>query len=121
MASLDAATQDWTWATLPVEDQGQCGSCWAFAGNTVLESTKYIHDSYTNANAQKEFLSQQFPVDCVPYADETYMLLGCNGGDAERMWEYYMDHGTVAKSLYPYTSGATGVTGQSCQAQPDQI
>ena len=77
LSSLDtpliAQNVDWSYATSPVHDQGACGSCWAFSGNTVLEATDYIMN--TSDNPQKQSLSAQYPVSCGPY--ERHYLSGC--------------------------------------------
>ena len=104
---VTAGTHDWAWATKPVYDQGTCGSCWAFAGNTVLEGTDYIY-----SGGDRLSLSHQLPVSCAPQTAPDY-LFGCNGGDARRMWNWYMANGTTSESNYPYSQDAyvSGITG----------
>lgn len=110
---LTAGDIDWSWATKPVMAQGSCGSCWAFTGNTVLEGTHYAYQNVSSdAERVRKFISHQHAVDCPGSA---YYLLGCNGGDAERMWNFYQDEGTIDAESYPYSSLATGVTG-TCEA-----
>ncbi len=43
----------------PVKDQGQCGSCWAFASNTALEGSLAISSGRAPLR-----LSEQQIVDC---------------------------------------------------------
>ena len=111
---LTAGDIDWSWATSPVRAQGTCGSCWAFTGNTVLEGTHFAYQQVANDSERvRKSISHQHAVDC---PGSQYYLYGCNGGDAERMWNFYMDEGTINESDYPYTSLATGVTGSTCEA-----
>jgi inhibitor of cysteine peptidase len=82
----------------PVKDQGNCGSCWAFATVGPLESLIKINDGKTVD------LSEQYLVSC---NDEGW---GCDGG----FWahDYHMVNGTknssqneagaVLESVYPY-------------------
>ena len=58
-------------AVNPVKDQGICGSCWAFAAASTLESGHYLH------TGELLNLSEQQFVDC---ADGDYGNLGCDGG-----------------------------------------
>jgi cathepsin B len=85
---------------LPVRDQGQCGSCWAFAASEVLSDRFCIASN----GAVDVILSPQDLVSC----DRND--LGCNGGYLDRSWNYLVNTGVVSDSCYPYTSGS-GVTG----------
>jgi C1A family cysteine protease len=60
--------------TLPVDDQGYCGSCWAVAGNTVLEATIALRD--TTAGGVVTKLSDQMPVDCSHESELHEMIMG---------------------------------------------
>lgn len=71
-ASLPAS---WDWrgrygVVRPVQDQGNCGSCWAFAGIAVLEGQL----SLKKRNHDK--LSEQEAVECI----RKYKDFGCGGG-----------------------------------------
>jgi len=90
-ASFDARTQGWVPA---VRNQGQCGSCWAFATAGVMSI----------ANAKKHggsplVLSEQQLVDC---DTSNY---GCSGG-----WPIvaatYAKKGLMLDADYPYTARA---------------
>jgi len=105
--SHTALTVDWTDYTKPVENQGYCGSCWAFAGNTVLEGTEYL-----KKGGDRPYYSQQHPVDCSPDT-YPYYNFGCNGGDSLRQYQWHVAEGVVTADEYPYTSGDSGNTG-SC-------
>jgi C1A family cysteine protease len=73
-----------------VKNQGQCGSCWAFAAAGVLESQVYL-----DTGVEPDYSEQQL-VDCTPGA------YGCNGGNYETAWEYLKDPGFTLESDYPY-------------------
>jgi cathepsin L len=62
----------WNWidqgAVNPVQDQGQCGSCWAFASVACMEGAWQI------AHGTLYKFAEQQLVDCVK------TCMGCNGG-----------------------------------------
>lgn len=55
-----------------VQDQGQCGSCWAFSATAAAESTRALCLGVSGSAVQK--LSEQQLVDCDTTCD------GCDGG-----------------------------------------
>jgi C1A family cysteine protease len=99
---------DWTTKGVvnPVRDQGQCGSCWAFATTANAESVWAI------AKGQLLDLSEEFLVDCATGVG--YFNMGCNGGQPDSALKYMINNGQCSEASYPYTSGVTKTAG-SCQ------
>jgi len=92
---VEAATPiDWRDSSClsPIQDQGQCGSCWAFSSVAALES------DYCIANGTLYKLSEQQLVDCVK------LCFGCNGGNASLSFNYYENHYAMSEASYPYTA-----------------
>lgn len=89
-----------------VRDQGQCGSCWAFATTANAESVWAI------SSGQLLDLSEEFLVDCA--SGVGYFNLGCNGGMPDSAFKYMINNGQCSESSYPYTAGTTKTAG-SCQ------
>lgn len=79
--------------TVPVKDQGNCGSCWAFVANSALESAIAI-----KYNTKPVHLSEQYLVDC----DTRGYNAGCNGGLESAAWEFTKKNGARYESDYPY-------------------
>jgi hypothetical protein len=89
-------------AVTPVQDQGQCGSCWAFSAVGAVEGATAI----ASGNLQK--LSEQQLVDCAG----SYGNYGCDGGLMDSAFEYYAaEGGACSEASYPYK----GVDGQCKQ------
>ena len=72
------------------QDQGGCGSCWAFTTAATLESGYAIK---TNTNPDR--MSVQYLVDCDP------VNFGCGGGWMLDAYEYTRVHGIVKEGDYP--------------------
>jgi cathepsin B len=85
----------------PIRDQGQCGSCWAFAASESLSDRLCI------AGGANVVLSPQWLVDC---NTQNY---GCNGGYPIKAWQFMMTTGIVADACVPYTA-ADGKCPASC-------
>merc|ERR1719183_1132511 len=115
-------------AVNPIQDQGQCGSCWSFSSCCAMEGI----DQITNGTLRK-FAEQQL-VSCVK------LCFGCNGGNfntvfgnyakknamyAEADWAYTGTNGTcTAPSASPTnfkTSGLIAVTANSETALKTQL
>jgi hypothetical protein len=80
---------------LPVKDQGQCGSCWAFASTAPLE------DAVFQLTGDHHDFSEQQLVDCAG----AYGNNGCNGGLMSNAYEYYRKAaGPCEQKSYPYTA-----------------
>lgn len=93
MALPDAYDLKTKYKLASAEDQGSCGSCWAFAITGVFKDVLRI-------NGISKVLSQQFLLDC---NDDGY---SCNGGffDAH---DLHRDKGNVILSDYPYLGQQT--------------
>ncbi|MBN1884312.1 MAG: right-handed parallel beta-helix repeat-containing protein [Candidatus Krumholzibacteriota bacterium] len=93
--SATAALPDvFDWRTLdgttPSKNQGNCGSCWAFAATGQVEAHIRIFDG------RIEDLSEQAIVDCNTRG------ASCDGGWAYAAYEVFRDYGAVQESCVPY-------------------
>ena len=76
----------------PMRDQLTCGSCFAFAGTSMLAARARIkNSSYNEANLM---LSPQSVVSCTGYAQ------GCSGGFAYLVAKYSMDYGLATDPCF---------------------
>jgi C1A family cysteine protease len=92
-------------AVTPVKDQGQCGSCWAFATVGAIEG------AWALSNKTLVSLSEQQIVSCdIKNGDGND---GCNGGEQIVAIDWVAKQpGLCTESSYPYTSGAQGKNGK---------
>ena len=109
-ASNTATPVDWRTegAVNPIQDQAQCGSCWAFS---AIQSFEAAH--WNTTGTLMKFSEQQL-VSC---AGLRYGNLGCNGGMQARAYNYLMKTTVETEANYPYTSGQ-GVTGDCIYSAP---
>jgi len=99
--SFDWRDNNGDWTT-PVKNQGEeCGSCWAYAVISVLESHLKIKSNDPDLPVG---LSEQYLISCD--ADDG----GCDGGDFDTAMPYLVDTpgpdgvvGVVSRDEYPYT------------------
>ena len=84
---------DWRKYLPSVKDQGQCGSCWAFATVATIEGHCNKHNNDGNVIS----LSEQELIDC----DTTDH--GCHGGLPQNGLSYdNLHHGLCTEKDYPY-------------------
>jgi C1A family cysteine protease len=106
---LEAEDKDWTTSgcVAPIKNQGQCGSCWAFAATAVLESAYCLKQE---RKALTTFSEQQLTsCDTVSH--------GCEGGYPGDGLAFIQKNGGVCGDRdYPYSSGESGQSGD-CQSE----
>lgn len=89
--------------TTSINNQGYCGSCWAFSAIQQVESDSIRKGLLTN----NQKLSVQQLVSCDISADVPSFMTnyGCQGGNTETAFVYISyAGGVVLESDYPYTS-----------------
>uniref|UniRef100_A0A7S3NZI5 Uncharacterized protein n=1 Tax=Euplotes crassus TaxID=5936 RepID=A0A7S3NZI5_EUPCR len=84
---------DWSGAMQPVQDQGSCGSCWAFSATAAFEGRHHIH-----MDDETEKYSEQEALDC------SSSMYGCNGGWYEAVWDMVSKDEFCSLSSYKYTA-----------------
>lgn len=87
-------SKNWSAYVNPVSDQGKCGSCWAFAATTVMESTLAIRSRLLYKLSVQQF------IDC----SRRFLNYGCNGGWMHRAYQYARLNGICTQARYPYTA-----------------
>jgi hypothetical protein len=104
---------------MPVRDQGQCGSCWAFASARSLAHRFCILDAQHPALV----LSPQHQVDCDRgcYTNHPDICQsGCAGGYLDLTWRYLRDNGTVSEACQPYAAVDQPCHGEACFPNPSE-
>jgi hypothetical protein len=92
-ASLDWRANNGNFVT-PVKDQGNCGSCWAFATTGAAESQNLISPNTPGVDLN---LSEQILVSCSRAGN-------CNGGYIDSASDFIRDMGLPVESCFPYTA-----------------
>lgn len=86
---------DWKAYLSPVKNQGQCGSCWAFATMAQVEARVRINTK----NATNVILSPQNLIDCSRGTNN-----GCNGGWPNTALKYLVANKTATLAAVPYAA-----------------
>ena len=81
---------DWRGRVPAIQNQGSCGSCWAFSATAALEGRFAIK------TGQLYKFSEQQAVDC------TSPQYGCNGGWMHDVFGYLRNKAFIQGSQYPY-------------------
>ena len=86
---------DWTkkGACTPVKNQGQCGSCWAFAGSEAIESALFLSSGKLAELAPQSFL------DCVPDPNHCGGTGGCEGNTFDLLYQYAANKSTTGSGM----------------------
>jgi C1A family cysteine protease len=79
----------------PVRDQGNCGSCWAFATTGALESYRLINKPNSLCGLAGCDLSEQSLVSCSKAGD-------CNGGYIDKASTFIRNTGEPLETCAPY-------------------
>lgn len=93
-------TTDLNWgdtlsALSQVQDQGGCGSCWAFAASTVLRAQSEIHST------RRDFSPQEL-VSCIRNPERCGGDGGCEGATVELAMDYVLQYGSFSEQEFPY-------------------
>ena len=91
-------TIDWRehGAVNPVQDQGKCGSCWAFSAVAAVEGS-----TVSVGGGELVKISEQELVDCT--RNNQYHNYGCKGGMMDNALDYVWDEkGLNQEKDYPY-------------------
>ncbi|GMF21533.1 unnamed protein product [Phytophthora lilii] len=117
---LDWTTKDGGKYITPIKNQGTCGSCWAFAGVSVVESRYAIeNDVQASPLSVEQVLSCSAPLDHIRSKFEDNMTSsseGCSGGMPFLTYEYLhlaKPYGLSCGSVNPYVM-ATNETNTQC-------
>lgn len=94
--------EEFTNCNLPVNDQANCGGCWAF-GAVDAFSLRRCRAGLDPVPLQ---LSQEYIIDC----DQNNK--GCSGGYLDLAWTFLQDTGVPTAECYPFTAGDKGVEGK---------
>lgn len=92
LKSLPDHSIEWRHVFQPIQNQGSCGSCWAFAATATVEAYKSIKGE------DEVKLSEQQLVDWVDQCE------GCNGGLAITAFDYLKSNNFCTLASYPYTA-----------------
>ena len=91
-----------------IENQGQCGDCWAFS----LTATN--RDGHAIAGSDPGRLSQEWLNDTDPNYATQAPAYGCNGGDFDAAND--LIKGQPSWNSCPYTAGGNGTVSSPCSA-----
>ncbi|EFC49832.1 cathepsin C [Naegleria gruberi] len=95
---------------VPVRNQEQCGSCYAFSSSDMFGSRVRIPSNLT----QVPVYSPQDIVDCSAYSQ------GCDGGFPFLVGKYAMDYGLTVESCDPYQGHDLGKCSNQCPVNRQQ-
>jgi len=92
--SSAAKSVDWRskGAVNKVQNQGQCGSCWAFSTTAAIEGAHFIQTGKLLKLSESQF------VDC------DKKDLGCNGGEESDAMKYAESNPIELETAYPYVA-----------------
>lgn len=93
----DPTTSEWTWKASmgPVENQGKCGTCWAFAAVDTFEAQQRI------LNGAVYSFSEQATHDCARSSDRP---CPSGGGWTYKAFELFEEMGLPSEAQVPYTA-----------------
>mmetsp|Transcript_85536 Transcript_85536/g.250418 ORF Transcript_85536/g.250418 Transcript_85536/m.250418 type:complete len:423 (+) Transcript_85536:69-1337(+) len=93
-------TVDWSslHAIKEPRDQGQCGSCWAFASLQVLRAHAEIKGWPSNFSVSQV-------ISCTANPNECGGTGGCNGATVELAFDYVLRMGVKTEEALPYPEG----------------
>lgn len=94
LGSPYAASFSWRDRMTPIRDQGDCGSCWAFATMGVLEALHNIHSGQRGLD-----LSEQHLVNCAPNPFRTH---NCEQNSSASVWKFLLESGGATETAVPY-------------------
>ncbi|KAG6599568.1 ABC transporter [Phytophthora cinnamomi] len=107
-----AGTVDWTKSACmsPIQNQGQCGDCWAFASAAAIESAQSIAGGRRSLHKY----SEQQLVSC------NKQNRGCNSGAPQYAFDYILKNGVCSEAAFPYASGQGRIPscGRCTRTQP---